>query len=189
MCDDLAERQERLRDLDRDDPGLDLGHRRQVRLLPVAERLHDDLEPVGLGQAGKHPRDLLWRELGDGGGDQHARSLPAEDYEAGVGATGFKYVPACAFGWGRAGLRLELEPPVAREQHLDPDVEVPGRDQVAAVFLLAAGSVPDPDACGQPQRPHHDRHRGRVLLTEAGPGLREELEQVISVVAASMSVL
>jgi hypothetical protein len=33
------------------------------------------------------------------------------------------------------GLRLELEPPVAGEQHLDPDVDVIGLDQVAAVLL------------------------------------------------------
>jgi hypothetical protein len=34
--------------------------------------------------------------------------------------------------WCRVGLRLELEPPVAGEQHLDPDVSVLRLDQAFA---------------------------------------------------------
>jgi len=50
----------------------------------------------------------------------------------------------------RAGLRLELEPPLAGEQHLDPDVGVRGPDQVAAVLLLDASSIPAPMRAGSP---------------------------------------
>ena len=46
---------------------------------------------------------------------------------------------------GRAVLGLELQPPVAGEQNLDPDVSVVGRDQIAAVRLQGPGPKADAD--------------------------------------------
>ena len=83
---------------------------------------------------------------------------------------------------GGADLRLEREPPVAWDQHLDPDVGVGALDQITAVFLLGSSPVAHRDACRQPERANQNHHRSGVVLTEPGSGLRDELEQIVGVV-------
>ena len=49
-----------------------------------------------------------------------------------------------------AGLRLELEPSVVGEQHLDPDVNVRALDKIGTVLLRGPALYPTPMRAGIP---------------------------------------